>query len=272
MKKILSLTSAVGLALLTSYSIPAATLTTVPMQGGMVMPMVAYHAEHQHLHVMMPMEIPQLTPLLVSHPSDQFAPGDPWFDFIDPSRHGASFSLRYGFVMDANTDPLPPGRQMWIRKLSGPPELKAYRYRATEPKAWTPIFGTDGATNAMHWNGMMFHPAFTAPPGTNPLTETFELYLLDTATGLEAPGSSSGPLVFNWTNVSDGRPVLTLAPKIVVAWPAETPENWVLESAATANAATWNVVTNAPVLVDGKPSAVLDGNGTQQFFRMRYVP
>jgi hypothetical protein len=272
MKKNWSLPGAIGLALLTSYSIPAATLTTAPMQGGMVMPMVAYHAEHGHLHVMMPAETPQLTPLLVSHPADQFAPGDPWFDLIDPSREGASFSLRYGFVMDANTEPLPPGLQMWIRKLSGPPELKAYRYRATEPKVWMPIFGTDGATNAMHWNGMMFHPAFTAPPGTNPLTATFELYLLDTATGLEVPDSSSGPLVFNWTNVSDGRPVLTLAPKIVVAWPAETPENWVLESAATANAATWNVVTNAPVLVDDKMSAVLDGNATQQFFRMRYVP
>jgi hypothetical protein len=208
MMKNLLLRSAVGLALLTSYSIPAATLTTVPMPGGMVMPMVAYLAEQGHLQVMMSAEIPQLTPLLVSHPADQFAPGDPWFDFIDPSRQGASFSLRYGFVMDANTDPLPPGLQMWIRKLSGSPELKAYRYRATEPKAWTPIFGTDGATNAMHWNGMMFHPAFTAPPGTNPLTATFELYLLDTATGLEVRDSSSGPLVFNWTNVSDGRPVV----------------------------------------------------------------
>jgi hypothetical protein len=272
MMKNLFLRSAVGLSLLVSVSTPAATLTTVPMQGGMVMPMVAYHAEHNHLHVMMPVEIPQLTPLLVSHPADQFAPTDPWFDFIDPSRQGASFSLRYGFVMDANSDPLPPGQQMWIRKLSGSPELKAYRYRATEPKAWTPIFGTDGATNAMYWNGMMFHPAFTAPPGTHALTATFELYMLDTTTGLEVPDASSGPLVFNWTNVPDGRPALSLAPKIVVAWPAETPENWVLESAAAANAVTWNVVTNAPVLVDGKLSAVLDGNAAQQVFRMRYVP
>ena len=64
----------------------AATLTSVPMQGGMIMPMVAYHAEHGHLHVMMPTEIPQLTPLLVSNPGDQFDPADPWYDDLDPSR------------------------------------------------------------------------------------------------------------------------------------------------------------------------------------------
>ena len=32
----------------------AATLTAVPMQGGMVMPMVSYHATDGMIHVMMP--------------------------------------------------------------------------------------------------------------------------------------------------------------------------------------------------------------------------
>ncbi len=250
----------------------AATLTSVPMQGGMVMPMVSYNANTARIEVMMAATVPQLTPLLVSHPADSFNPTDPWFDSVDPSRQGAAFSRRYGFVMDAMTDPLPAHTQMWIRKLSGAPELKAYRYKETAPKAWEAIFGTDGVTNALFWNGMMFHPAFTAPPGTNNLTATFEVYLLDTTTGLEVPNTSSGPLVFNWTNVSDGRPSLNLAQRIVVSWPSTTTTNWVLESAATAAATTWTTVTNAPVTVDGVPSVVLPGSATQQYYRMRYLP
>ena len=251
---------------------PAAVLTAVPMQGGMVMPMVSYNAAAGKMHVMMPGEIPQLTPLLVSHPGDSFDPADPWFDALDPSRQGASFSRRYGFVMDTMSDPLPAGTQMWIRKLSGPADLKIYRYSSSVPKAFAPIFGTDGATNALYWSGMMFHPAVAAPPGSNSYTATFEVFLLDTTTGQEVPNSSSDPLIFNWTNVPDGRPVLSLAQKIVVAWPSATTTNWVLESASSVNATSWTMVTNTPVIVDGQPCVVLGASATQQFFRMRYVP
>ncbi len=118
----------------------------------------------------------------------------------------------------------------------------------------------------------MWHPVVAAPPGTNNYTATFEVYLVDTTTGQEVAGSSSGPLTFNWTNISDGRPSLSLAQKIVVAWPSVTTTNWVLESAATANATTWNTVTNMPVTVDGQPSVILDQSAMQQFFRMRFVP
>jgi hypothetical protein len=270
MKKIFVCLSA-GLLGLGSISLTAGTLTYVPMQGGMVMPMVAYHAEHGHLHVMMTTNVPQLTPSLASHPADGFDPGDPWFDSVDPSRQGAAFSRRYGFMMD-NSDPLPANTQIWIRKLSGSPELKAYRYAQNAPKAWEPIFGTDGVTNALYWNGDMFHPAFTAPPGTNPLTATFEFYLVDTNTGLEVPDSSSGPVVLNWTNVPDGRPTLNLTQRVVIQWPAATTTNWVLEVATTPDATTWTTVTNPPVVVAGQPAVVLDGGAAQQFYRMRYLP
>ena len=115
---------------------------------------------------MMPAEVPQLTPLMVSNPGDSFDPADPWFDALDPSRQGLSFSRRYGFVMDTMTDPLPPNTAIWLRKVSGSPELGFYRYSGSAPKAWEPIFGTAGTTNALFWNGMMFHPGVTAPPGT----------------------------------------------------------------------------------------------------------
>jgi len=248
----------------------AAVLTSVPMQGGMVMPMIAYHAEDGHLHVMMPSEIPQLTPLLVSHPGDQFDPADPWFDALDPSRQGLSFSRRYGFVMDANTDPLPPNTAIWLRKLSASPELSFYRYSAS-PKVWDPIFGTAGTTNALYWNGMMFHPAVTAPPGTNALSATFEAYLVDTLTGAEIPGSSTGPFVLNFTNVPDGRPALDIAPRIIVFYPLDA-TNWVLEGTDTLPGGLWSDVTNAPVTLDGRAAVVLDPGDPRRFFRMRLAP
>jgi hypothetical protein len=270
MKK--SILLAVVLSAAGAFRVSAAIQTQVPMQGSMAMPMVSYHASGGMMMVMMPGAVPQLTPLLVSNPGDSFDPADPWFNALDPSAQGASFSRRYGFVMDTMTDPLPANTQMWIRKLSGPADLKIYRYSSSVPKALEPIFGTEGTTNALYWNGMMFHPVVAAPPGTNGYTATFEVYLVDTTTGQPVANSSSGALTFNWTNVSDGRPALNLAQKIVVAWPAATTTNWVLEAAATVNAATWNAVTNTQVMVDGQPSVVLDRNADQQYFRMRFVP
>jgi hypothetical protein len=100
---------------------------------------------------------------------------------------------------------------------------------------------------------------------------TFEAYLVDTNSNTEVPGSSTGPLVFKFTNVSDGRPTLTLAQMIVVAWPS-TATDWVLESADTVQSSAWTTVTNAPVLVDGQPAVVLDGGAGRKFFRMRRSP
>jgi hypothetical protein len=241
------------------------------MQGGMVMPMVSYHTDLGRLVVIMPGEVPQLTPLLVSHPNDGFAPGDPWYDNLDPSRQGLSFSRRYGFVMDTMTDPLPADTAIWIRKVSGPPDLGFYRYSASAPKAWEPIFGTGGTPSALAWNGMMFHPGVTAPPGADPITATFDLYLVDTTTGQEVPNSGSGLLILNWTNVPDGRPTLEIGVKVVVAWPAAT-SGYVLESAAAVAPAVWTPVTDTPVIVDGKPSVVLEPGAVTRLFRMRKSP
>jgi hypothetical protein len=251
-----------------------ATLTNVPMPGGMVMPMVSYQSSDETIHVMMPGTVPQLTPLLVSNPGDRFDPADPWFGALDPSAQGLAFSRRYGFVMDANTDLLPAGYQIWIRRLSGTAGLSAYRYQDTAPKAIEPIFGTEGVTNALHWNGMMFHPLFVAPPGTNAYSAIFELYLLDTTTGLEVTGSSTGPLVFTWTDVPDGRPSLNISLRTlgtVVFWPTSA-TNWVLEDTDALTGETWTPVTNAPVALEGQSAVVLGPAETRKFFRMKLAP
>ena len=249
----------------------AAILNNVPMQGTMAMPMVSYHAEYGQLQVMLPADVPQLTPLLVSNPGDGFNPADPWYDSLDPSRQGLSFSRRYGFVMNSVTDPLPPGTEIWIRKLSASPGLSAYRYAGSTSKIWTPIFGTAGTTNAMYWNGVMFHPTFTAPPGTDALSATFEAYLLDRTTGAEVPESSSGPFVLNFANVGDGRPKLSLESRIVVSWPPDA-TNYVLEAADTLLNGTWTRVTNETMVIDGQSAVLLAPSEARRFFRMRLAP
>jgi hypothetical protein len=271
MNTLIPLVTVAACAALTLTS-QATILSGVPMQGGMVMPMVSYSSATDSLQVMPPTEIPQLTPLLVSHVGDSFDPADPWFDALDPSRQGASFSRRYGFVMNPNSDLLPLNREMWIRLVSASPELRVYRNANNPPKAWDPIFGTDGSPLARAWNGLMFHPAFTAAPGPDPLNATFELYLTDPATGVEIPESATGPLVFNFSNVPDGRPALELGPQMVVCWPANTASNWTLETAASPEAATWTPVTRPPVIVDGQQQITLEGAAPQQYFRMRYIP
>ena len=257
--------------LLVPLAVQAATITNVPMQGMMVMPMFAYDAGMAHLNVMMPSEVPQLTPLLVSNPADSFDPADPWFTNLDPSAQGYSFSRRYGWVMDSMSDPLPSNTVIWIRKLSGSPELGFYRYSGSAPKAWEPIYGTAGSPAARMWNGMMFHPGVSAPPGTNPLSATFEAYLVDTLTSNEVPGSSTGPFVLNFTNVEDGRPALGAKVKIAIQWsPAMT--NWGVEWANSATSVVWTAVTNVPQTWDGSSTVLLDMDDPHRVYRMRRLP
>ena len=262
-------------ALLAGPSLPpvwGAVLTSVPMQGGMVMPVLSYSAGGGTLHVDVDPTIPQLTPLLVSHPGDSFDPADPWYDALDPSRQGLAFSRRYGFVMAAVTDPLPAGTGIVIRKLSGSAQLGLYRAHAMSlPHRWEPIFGTAGAPDTFNWSGSMFHPCVAAPPGTNEYTATFEAFLVNTNTSQPVTGSSTGPFMLRWTSVPDGRPALSIAARIVIAWPAEA-TNYVLECTPSLSPCNWTPVTNAPVMLNGCPAVVLDGGEARKFFRMKIAP
>jgi hypothetical protein len=256
-------------------SVAAAVLTTVPMQGGMLMPEVYYHADTDTVTVDLSAiaVTAQLTPLLISHPNDGFAPADPWFDSLDPCRQGMAFSRRYGFDMDAMSDIPPENRQLWIRKVSGSPALGIYDYNAsTTPKRWTPIFGTAGTTNAAYWSGLMWHVGVAAPPGTNTCTATFEIYVVNTENGREVPGSSSAPFSLSWTSVPDGRPQLDIAAaalgQVQITWPASVPQ-WTLVSAATLNAPNWSAVTNAPVTLSNRFAVTLNAAAPAPCFRLK---
>jgi len=216
--------------------------------------------------------VPQFTPLLMSNPGDGFDPADPWYRELDPSQQGLAFSRRYGFVMDPQTDLLPAGTQIWLRNLSASAGISFFRYSSSAPKAFDPIFGANGTTNALSWSGLMFHPTVTALPGTNAYSATCQAYLLDVTTGLEAPGSSSNPFVWNWTDLPDGRPTLSLASRLVVFYPAAAAAQWALEGADSLDSGVWTPVTNAPMALEGRTAVVLPASETRSFFRMRLIP
>lgn len=262
-------------ALAAHATVQAATLSMVPMQGGMVMPMISYRAAEDRLEVMLDPAVPQLTPLLASNPGDHFDPADPWFDLLDPSRQGWSFSRRYGFVMSTMTDPLPGDRQIWIRKLAGEPDLLAFRYSSGAPKVFEPIFGSAGSSPAMRWNGMMFHPVFAAAPATNGVAATFEAYLVDAATGAEVPNSGTGVFTLSWTNLPESRPELAVeipAPGQVTAYWLAGAGSYRLQASFAAGGAEWADVSE-PVIADGeRRSVTIPAEGGARFFRLRNAP
>ena len=123
----------------------------------------------------------------------------------------------------------------------------------------------------MAWNGMMFHPTFTAPSGTNSYVATFDAYLADSVTGVEVAGTSSGEFTLTWTSVPDGRPVLSIAHSVVIRWPAVT-GNYVLESADSASAGIWTSVGVAPINLEGGPAVVLEAAAAAKVYRLRLMP
>jgi hypothetical protein len=236
----------------------------------MIMPMIKYDAAEGRLRVTVDPAIPQLIPLLASNPLDQFDPADPWFSSLDPRAEGLAFSRRYGFVMDTTSDPLPSETAIWIRKLSGSPQLEIYRYRSSVPTVWEPIFGTAGSSNALQWDGMMFHPCVAATAGTNVHAAAFEAILADSLSGIEIPGTGTGPFELNWTTVPDGRPSLQIGYKVAISCRVDS--GWVLEASDALPAATWVTVTNSPVMIDGQSTVVLESSQGRKFYRMRRLP
>jgi hypothetical protein len=65
-------------------------------------------------------------------------------------------------------------------------------------------------------------------------------------------------------------PVLNIAMQPVITWPGSL-ANYQLQSSATAAAPAWTPVTNAPVLVNGRSTVILEPTAAQKFFRLERV-
>lgn len=249
----------------------SATITSVPMGGSMVHVNILYNASASRLEVAVDSIIPQLTPLDVTNPTDNFSITDPWFGCLDPSAAGFAFNRQYGFVMDASSDPVPLDMGIWIRQLSWTPVLAAYRYKSTDPKAWDPMFGTGSSTNVWLWNLAMFHPAMAAPPTNGNHSAIFEAFAVDLATGQARADIASASFTLTWTVVASARPILELDNELVLRWPV-TATNYALEATASLAPASWCAVTNTPVISEGRCLLPVAQLADFHFYRLKRVP
>ena len=117
----------------------------------------------------------------------------------------------------------------------------------------------------------MFHPCFTAPPGTNIYSARFQLFLVEVAPGVEVPASASASFDLFWTSVPDGRPALQIGQKLVIDWPAGS-GNYVLEAADSLPASSWTLVASTPVIVNARLSVILEAPAAAKFYRLRAQP
>ncbi|MFN7139890.1 MAG: hypothetical protein ACK4UN_11185, partial [Limisphaerales bacterium] len=208
--------------------------------------------------------VPQLTPLNISHPENHFDPSAPWHLTLDPAANGFSFNRQYGFVMSATSDPIPPGTAIWFRQLSSSPGLETFRYRATEPKTWEPLFGPDG-TNLFQWSMTMFHPAYACPPYPGTHTAEYEALLVNTSTGTAVANQASARFTLTWTVAGLSKPCLEITGS-TISWPAAA-NGCALESAPNLNG-PWSMVTNAPVLAGEKMNVAIDPEWGNRFYRL----
>jgi len=271
MKPIIACRNAAALVLLSVATASAAVLTAVPMGGAMVHANVLYDAANQRLDVHVEPPAPRLTPLDVTNPADNFAVGDPWFDCLDPSARGLAFNRQYGFVMDANTDPVPADMGIWIRLISCSPGLEFYRYRSSAGgKSWDPLFGTSSSTNLFIWNLAMFHPAIAAPPAVGSAAAVFEAIAVDLNNGQLLAAIAPGRFTLEWSLVPSARPRLRLERDLLLCWPASA-TNYVLES-APACSTTWTPVPTSPVIQEGQCLVPLAPIEFMRLYRLRRSP
>lgn len=252
----------VSLVMTGACSALAAALSTIPMQGSMVMPMVSYHADTGALTAHVDPAVVQLTPLLASNPNDAFNSSDPWFADLDAAAKGLCFSRRYGFVMGASSDPLPPGAAMRIRMLEKSEGLLAFRYRSNPP-VWEPIFGTAGASPVFAWDGTMFHPTFAARPGTNSFVAHMEAFLVNAASEQPLPGGNAGPFTLSFTNTPDPRPSLIVAAG-QIRWPEST-NRFALQSCDDLLRGQWTDVASAPAQGNGTAADLPTSPGSRYY-------
>lgn len=172
-------------SLLAAVTARAAILQSIPSpmaQGGMIhINTVFLDQPTDTFDVHLDPGTPEMKPLALWSPGDNFDTTDPWYGELDPTQSARAFSSRFGFLLDvANSDLLPTGNSIGLRLLSATPGLKAYFYRGTPgSELFDEVFTP--SRDYVLWNGTMWHPVFTAP-SNGPWQATFEVFLANAAT------------------------------------------------------------------------------------------
>jgi membrane peptidoglycan carboxypeptidase len=216
-------------------------------------------------------------------------------DFVsfDPTQtyavlNGTAYSRVLGWYDGINDDfyttyaaQLKGTNYVWIEKIAGSPELKTYAVtEAGNPNMpYTPIFGTAGSSTKWLWDGFMDHNANAVDlkclnQSNQLFTATYHLYIGDT-NGNTNTNFGDTTTTWSWKG-----PAVAVVPvpgiawtnsQLIVSWPP-TVTNLTLVSVDSLAETNWIAVTNAPVLLNGKATVILEPASTGKFFRLRLVP
>ena len=242
-------------------------LESVPMQGGMMHVEFEYHADHNELHVHFPDALPLALALAESHPENQFIEGDPWFHDLDPRHNGQAFNRQFGFVMSGNSDLPPLGQSIRIRGISMSPGLKAFKYRGTNPKEWSPLFQPENAESDLIWNLAMFHPAFVMPNVPGEYSAELEAQMIDDATGEPVAAALPFTLTLQVPGEPTEMPELSIGERMVLSWPIDGGQ-YMVEYADSPDAEVWTHLHVTPVDWNGEKVVLLEATEGRRFFRL----
>jgi len=146
-------------------------LAQTPQMGG-PMKHLMVHLHGTMLHVHIDESVP--TPIMLNY-GESYAGNASVLD-------GKMYNAQYGWMVEGFWAP-PAGSFLWIEQISATPGLEVYGGGAF---GFAPIFGTDGSSPRIQWNGMMLHNWYAATtPGV--YEATYNVYFGD-ASGMPTPG------------------------------------------------------------------------------------
>jgi hypothetical protein len=187
-------------ALIVPFAMGTVAWAQMPQMGG-DMKHIAVHLHQNMLEGHVDPGVP--TPVLQNYGESYMPPAD--------VLNGTSYNAQYGWMVEGFWSP-PVGSLLWIEQLNATPGLSAYlggMMGDMGTHTFAPIFGTDGSSSRIAWDGMMLHNWYAVTvPGD--YSATYRLYFGDT-NGVPTPGYGPSEVTLNWTTVPEPASVVGLA-------------------------------------------------------------
>ena len=114
----------------------------------------------------------------------------------------------------------------------------------------------------------LIHPLYDLGPAPTNRFDATGVFLQESGSGTDG---TFGYELFVQEIAPAADPVLAIASQPVITWPGSL-ANYQLESSPTVNGPTWTAVTNAPVLVNGQNTVIIEPGNAVGFYRLRQQP
>ncbi len=114
----------------------------------------------------------------------------------------------------------------------------------------------------------LIHPLYDLGPAPTNRFDATGVFLQESGSGTDG---TFGYELFVQAIAPAADPVLAIASKPVITWPGSL-ANYQLEASPAVSGAPWTAVTNAPVLVNGQNTVILEPGTAPAFYRLRQQP